>query len=559
MTLRTNGSLLVSIICLLALTIQPARATTTSTYYTLLDGIVTALILTPRDVSQYKATQIAASDRFYSVQVANEPESAGRLAYIGGQWQGMLLRDGNMYALNDITQDRDQLLDVARYGAQTLSADLSLGQCGSAPALSQPLSSPAANNITVSSLNAQAQSLNYNQFCLERVDGICLVAELTVVFDTAFETRFGSDYQASAIAIMEDLDLLYRNNFNIVFNKLNMAFGNGDQFTDSTNAVTLLNDITDQRDKSSTAAFDPNRQSILHVITGREFDGDTIGVAWQPGYINFPIPETPLLCSGQAIGTSQVYTSSSDMVIYTALIVAHEIGHNFGFAHDGVSGEGADSCSATRYIMGEVLSRHMSDFSSCSTDALKGNLSKLSSINACFDYPTDHAISAYSCNPINGEVADEFTNDYTVYTRVRSNQLSAVQVSGSITSASATLLSATLNGNACTLGNSNTSYSCSVTSSAGSHALSLHIKSSVADVSLSHQVTSSTSDQYDVKPANNELTETVTFPRETACVPPRQDQPTPPSLIGGSGGGGSLGWLTLGLLMLLPCRKFRCS
>ena len=130
-----------------------------------------------------------------------------------------------------------------------------------------------------------------------------------------------------------------------------------------------------------------------------------------------------------------------------------------------------------------------------------------------------------------------------------------MEVTGSITSA-ATLLAATLDGTPCTLSNSNTTYTCTI-NGASSHDLELSIQSALPDVAINHAVATLTTDQYEVNPGNNQLSETVTFPRASACTP--RSDPVLESRSGGSGGGGSLGWLTLGLLLLLPIRKYRCS
>jgi len=359
-------------------------------YYVLVDNQPLALILTAKDVSQYGVDNLAENDRFYDVQVRDEPQSKGRLAYIDGQWEGLLLRNGAMHLLNNVTTDPLNLTIDSNLTAQRLEQELNLGACGVVPTIP----TQSASEISVRSLSPQATQINYDSFCLERVGGVCLVAELTMVFDTAFSTEFGASYQSQAIAIVENVDLIYRNNFNIAFNRLQMAFGSGDIFDSTTDSGMLLDDIADKRYNDETDPFDPNEQSIMHLVTGRSFDGATVGIANGPLYNNYPTPYYPVMCTYAAVGTSQIFPSNSNVATYTSLIVAHEIGHNFGFVHDGSPGEGADSCSSSSYIMGAQLNLDASRFSTCSREALRSNINGIGSIagtdiERCFDFPVD--------------------------------------------------------------------------------------------------------------------------------------------------------------------------
>lgn len=523
-------------------------------YYVLVDNQPLALLLTAKDVSQYGAVDLAENDRFYDVQVQDDPQSKGRLAYIDGQWQGLLLRNGAMHLLNNVTTDPQHLTSDSKLNAQKLEQDLNLGACG----VASIMPTQSASEINLRSLNPQATRIDYDSFCLERVGGVCLVAELTMVFDTAFSTEFGASYQSQAIAIVENVDLIYRNNFNIAFNRLQMAFGSGDIFDNTTDSEALLDDIAEKRYYDETDPFDPNEQSIMHLVTGRSFDGTTVGIANGPLYDNYPTPYYPVMCTYAAVGTSQIFPSSSNVATYTSLIVAHEIGHNFGFVHDGAPGEGADSCSSSSYIMGAQLNLGASRFSTCSRETLRSNINGIGSIagtdiERCFDFPTDQSISADACNPYAAEAEDEFINRYTITNRSRRAQSTNMEVTGSITS-SATYLSASLDGNPCTLSNGNTTYTCTI-NGASSHTLELGIQSAVPDVTMSHQVATLTTDQYEVNPGNNQLSESVTFPRASDCTP-RSEPELESRGGGGGGGGGSLGWLTLGLLLLLPIRNF---
>lgn len=90
-----------------------------------------------------------------------------------------------------------------------------------------------------------------------------------------------------------------------------------------------------------------NNPGASHLFTGKDLDGGTIGIAY-----------VGAICNEFAIGLTQRFGAN------TALVTAHELGHNFGAPHDNQSGS---ACVATPgiYLMNPSINGS-DQFSDCS-------------------------------------------------------------------------------------------------------------------------------------------------------------------------------------------------
>jgi hypothetical protein len=155
-----------------------------------------------------------------------------------------------------------------------------------------------------------------------------IVQRMNIV-DGIFSSQLGVHLELGATTVFEDPD---------------------DPFT-APNANDLLEQLRAYRARTPRE----RESGITHLMTGRELDGDTVGIA----YIG-------TVCAG---GTATSLTQGIRSTTAAALITAHEIGHNFNAPHDGDAGAACATTPKT-YLMAPRLTGS-EQFSSCSLQQMQ--------------------------------------------------------------------------------------------------------------------------------------------------------------------------------------------
>ena len=122
-----------------------------------------------------------------------------------------------------------------------------------------------------------------------------------------------------------------------------------DPFT-ATAAPDLLQQLAGYR-RTTIAS---QRLGLTHLMTGRELDDTTIGIAYLDA-----------VCSLQSASLTEARAGKLSAAL-VSLVAAHEIGHNFGAPHDGEAGKACAATSPTAYLMAPTLSTANTQFSQCS-------------------------------------------------------------------------------------------------------------------------------------------------------------------------------------------------
>lgn len=484
--------------------------------------------------------------------VDQNPNSWVRLSHIENQWQGVISINETIHNITPINSIIDSEGNIT---ISSLPAGRSTPlHCGSTNTLAaQPIF--AAKTI-------ENQAVNYSTLCEETINGICIVAELELAFDQAFQARYPNNAEDQANSLINIVEGYYINDMNIGFNQITSELLSTEIFTSSTDAVSLLDDIQSKK-ANQQLSFIKNSVALFHFITGREFDTNTVGVAYL---------ETLCDTNGYNVGTSQLVSNNIPL---TALVVAHEIGHNMGSSHDDPENNSCES----GFIMAPSLSSFASQFSSCSITSIQSTISNTNNIEQCMNFAADVAIIADENNVISSEQTDTTTDNFTITTSSLYQSITTISVAGTLstTDLSAPLdgqfTSVALSGATCTIAENGFSYQCLLNPITSSNALSVSTTSTNTSLDMSHSASIlSPSTVIDIDSGNNiylrsliiinttatDTTEDTTISEDTS-VPEVSDTSTnvtDSSADSGGGGGGSLGWgILMGLFLVRLKRR----
>jgi hypothetical protein len=165
----------------------------------------------------------------------------------------------------------------------------------------------------------------------------------------------------------------------------------------STDPNSLLNEVSTYRQQ--LLAGGGTSGGLTHLITGRNLDGTTVGIAF-----------IGALCSTKyGVSLSEGLNSFGD------LIAAHELGHNFGAPHDGETPtSGVNACSAVTqtYLMSPRINGS-NQFSQCSLDQMAPQVAKATCLLPATPPPTVD-LGVDPSNPVRALVDRTFALKSTV-------------------------------------------------------------------------------------------------------------------------------------------------
>lgn len=284
----------------------------------------------------------------------------GTLAGVSGSWVRLtrfgenivgLIHDGQEIYAIEPTADLAPFLDPAVplpaatnliYRLSDLLIEPDLLSCG-VPRSAQKLSAASALQALVAELDE-----------LQTANAIVPLRRIRVapVADFEFSQRYGSGAVSALLARLNIAEGIFREQVGIDF-----AVGTPEIFGSeappypftSTDAPTLLDQISDYRLQQH------GESGLTHLFTGKSLDNRLAGIAWQDSVC--------MTRRSAALSTSAGLTGA-----VSALVAAHEIGHNFGAPHDAEAGS-ACATEPDTYLMAPRVSES-SEFSPCSLNKI---------------------------------------------------------------------------------------------------------------------------------------------------------------------------------------------
>lgn len=428
----------------------------------------------------------------YWGRLHGESDSWVSLSRVDGNWQGIAAVDGRLEII-DSTPSNDGGLHFSQPDTQAL------GTCAtpSSQVIDDHPFEVARATLDINSQAPVTLPATYSDNCVATVDGICLLAELEMAFDAEFQQDFPTNFQDQAASMVNMVEGYYRNDLNIAFDLLTLEFVNNTVFSTTTNADDLLDDVRTKKD-SNQLSFVQNRRALFHLVTGRDFDSTTAGIAYLGVACSFNFNS----------GVSRLAPVSNPSLPISALITAHEIGHNLGAVHDG-----DDNACASGFIMAPSVNPQATNFSSCSIDEIIAEIDlNEASLDNCFNYPIDVSLDARAGNPVEMDAGASAQLLFDVSLAEAGRGAASVDIDGAITEGSGEITEVTANSNACTIAADGLSYACNVAGSAAPVTLAVTVTANGAGtLGVSAQADADNDPQLvDVDEGNSSVSSSIT-------------------------------------------------
>ncbi len=216
--------------------------------------------------------------------------------------------------------------------------------------------------------------------------------EISLIADRAFQEAEFNDPTAAMLARLNIVEGIFSEQVGLLLlaTDIRLMPADADPFT-KTKGTELLEQLSAYREYTPAV----RARGLAHLMTGKDLDGTTAGIAY-----------VRTVCDAKR-GVSLSQRSFGTTI--SALVMAHELGHNLGAEHDGEPGT---TCAGTSggFIMAPSVSGY-STFSQCSLDTMRPVIAQASCVT-----PAQFAdvIVENGVNSVTGEAGIPFTLPFIV-------------------------------------------------------------------------------------------------------------------------------------------------
>jgi len=300
----------------------------------------------------------AAQGRLFRGKLENVPGSWVRLSKVGSSVEGAIWDGHDLYVVTSLANISANLIqqpdaaagDTVVYRLSDTLGGLPAQFCG----LGEDLPASAANAPTaLEQYKSLVSDLRMNAAAAAPAEQL----DLSVITDAMFEQYYGQLAHDAILQRINIVDGIFSEQVGVLImpSGLHTTGASPDPFN-SNDPSTLLDKLADYREATPAV----RAAGLTHLITGRDLDGNVIGIAFLDS-----------LCEPRK-GVS--LSDSSQSSIFSALVMAHELGHNFGAEHDGQAGSACAS-APQNFLMAPALNGS-SLFSQCSLNSMQATITR---------------------------------------------------------------------------------------------------------------------------------------------------------------------------------------